>query len=73
MPYLTNAGPQSGPIPYRDTGCAIDVLQGRGGKVIGSATCVGWIQGGESLWRLTIDGAALPGLWVVFDGEFRPA
>ncbi len=73
MPYFTNAGPQSGPIPYGDTGGASDVLRSRGGEVIGSATCVGWIHGGEPLWRLTINGAPLPGLWLVFDREFRPA
>ena len=72
--YYTDAGPESGTLSHADAPSPIPVRTARdGGAVVGSAKCVGWLRDGEALWRLRIDRAELPGLWVVADREFRPA
>ena len=38
---------------------------------IGTARFDGPNEKGVALWRLTVHGAELPGLWVVIDREFR--
>jgi hypothetical protein len=40
---------------------------------IGMAPGARWRDDGAALWRLTVHGAEVPGLWVVIDREFRPA
>jgi hypothetical protein len=37
------------------------------------ALCVGPDAAGVARWRLSVHDAALPGLWVVVNREFRPA
>jgi hypothetical protein len=74
MPYFTNIGPKSGPIPYRDGHDAIGVLQARDDhRPIGMALEVGWGEGGVSLWELTVHGDEMPGSWIVVGREFWPA
>jgi hypothetical protein len=59
---------------YPDSPAAIGVLETRAHPVpIGIATVVGWDEDGVALWKLTVRGAEVPGLWVVVDRESRPA
>jgi hypothetical protein len=39
---------------------------------IGTAYGAGWTEGGLAVWQLTIDGADVPGRWVIIDGRFVP-
>ena len=39
---------------------------------IGMANCTGWDPAGLAVWRLTVDGADVPGRWVIIDGRFVP-
>jgi hypothetical protein len=71
--YSTNKGPKKGPYLYRNAPAAIDVLALPGGRTpIGMARPVGPDGAGLAVWRLTVHGAELPGLWTVIDREFRP-
>ncbi len=71
LTYHTNVGPLSGPLPSRAGYLAIRVLQGRETRTpIGVALVAGQLEDGVALWRLTIDEAELPGLYVVIDREF---
>jgi hypothetical protein len=73
MAYHTNVGPLSGPLLSSAGYLAIRVLQARQAHTpIGVALVAGQDQNGWSLWRLTIDGIELPGLYVVINREFRP-
>jgi hypothetical protein len=40
---------------------------------IGDATEVGQTPSGLALWRLRVGRSAVPGLWVLIDGEFMRA
>jgi hypothetical protein len=40
---------------------------------IGRAICFRWDGAGLGVWKLIIDGVAIPGEWVIIDREFRPA
>jgi hypothetical protein len=73
MTNYTNIGPKSGPIMWWAGYYAIVVLEARGGGQVGEALCIEQAPTGEVLWRLTVRGAAVPGLFVVVDREFRPA
>ena len=73
MAYFTNVGPKSGPIMWWDGYYAIVLLEARGGDPVGEALCIEQAPTGEALWRLAVRGAAVPGLWVAVDREFRPA
>jgi hypothetical protein len=39
---------------------------------IGMAAAIGRTEGGLAVWQLTIDGADVPGRWVIIDGRFVP-
>jgi hypothetical protein len=73
--FFTNVGPKRGPFLHRDVGgAAIGVLESRANNMpIGMALGARWDPDGIALWRLTVRGEDLPGLWVVVDREFRPA
>jgi hypothetical protein len=72
--YFTNCGPRSGPIRHRDRLDAIGVLLAPDNhSPIGMALATSWDEEGRSLFRLTVHGAELPGMWIVVDREFRPA
>jgi hypothetical protein len=74
MAYYTNAGPESGPLHYRDAPEAIGVLNACDGEVtVGMARKVGWDLNRVAVWRLTVYAAELSGSWIVVDREFRPA
>ncbi len=74
MAYYTNVGPVSGTLGQSHGYVAIGVLPAREIRsTIGMALAVGSGEGGQSLWRLIIRDAELPGLWIVVDREFRPA
>jgi hypothetical protein len=71
--YFTNAGPQSGPILWRDDHHRIDVLANPGDYTpIGTARPVGCTEGGIAIWEILIPGAVLPGGWIVLGREFLP-
>jgi hypothetical protein len=71
MHYLTNAGPRSGPILWRDHYDAIDVLvDPEEYTPIGTARPVGCTEGGIAIWDIIIRGAAVPGRWIVLGREF---
>jgi hypothetical protein len=73
MAYHTNAGPAYGTLRCGAGPGALDVTKGiSSGMLFGTATEVGWVQGGVSLWRPTVHGVELPGLYVVVDREFFP-
>jgi hypothetical protein len=38
---------------------------------IGTAYEAGWDPAGLAVWRLTVEGADVPGRWVIVDREFR--
>ena len=74
--YYTNIGPKRGPYLYRDAkyAGAIGVLRARDDHMpIGMAIPGRWDDDGAALWKLTVHGVELEGLWVVVDREFRPA
>jgi hypothetical protein len=71
MPYLTNAGPRSGPILCRDRYDAIDVLVGPDDRTpVGTATPVGCTEGGIVVWDIIIRGRVMPGRWIVLSRQF---
>jgi hypothetical protein len=71
--YLTNAGPKSGPILWREAHHSIDVLEHPGdGTPIGTARPVGSTEGGVAIWEILIGQAAVPGRWIVLGREFLP-
>jgi hypothetical protein len=39
---------------------------------IGMANCAGWDPARLAVWRLTVEGADVPGRWVIVNREFRP-
>jgi hypothetical protein len=74
MPYMTDVGPDSGPILYGTMPTAIAVLAARDDPTqVGVALAAGRRADGLQLWRVTIDRVELPGLFIVVDREFRPA
>ena len=72
MEYFTNAsGP--GPVRYGQLPGSIGVLEAPDKPMpIGMALQIGRTEGGLAVWQLTIDGADVPGRWVIVDREFRP-
>jgi hypothetical protein len=72
--YFTDVGPEEGPYLHRDAqGRAIHVLMyPTARRPIGMALPARWADASVALWRLTVHGAEVPGLWVVVDREFRP-
>jgi hypothetical protein len=74
--YWTNIGPTRGPWLHKDAELvgAIGVLRAPGDhNPIGMALGAGISDDGVALWRLTVRGAELPGLFVVIDRPFWPA
>jgi hypothetical protein len=39
---------------------------------IGIASAIGRTEGGLAVWSLNIDGADVPGRWIIVDGRFVP-
>lgn len=73
--YFVDHGPERGPWLYKDAKLsgAVGVLPAPDDHMpIGMALGAGIDGDGVKLWALTVHGAALPGLWVVVDREFRP-
>jgi hypothetical protein len=74
MPYYTNLGPSRGRYLARDANAAIGVLESPINHMpIGMALGAGIDGAGAKLWRLTVLGAPVPGLFVVIGREFRPS
>jgi hypothetical protein len=73
--YFSDVGPQSGPFRRRDVkGKIIGVMSSPvRGATVGTARPCGWDKEAAQLWKLTVHGAELPGLFVVVDRQFRPA
>ena len=74
--YFASIGPKRGPCLYRDAknAGAIGVLGSPDRPMpIGMALIRSWDATGAALWRLTVHGAELDGLWAIVDREFRPA
>jgi hypothetical protein len=72
MEYFTNAsGP--GPVRYGQLPGCIGVLEALDKPMpIGIASKIGRTEGGLAVWRLNIDGADVPGRWVIIDRRFVP-
>jgi hypothetical protein len=72
MESFTNAS-GSGPVRYGQLPGSIGVLEALNKPMpIGIAFEAGWIEGGLAVWRLTVEGADVPGRWVIIDGRFVP-
>ncbi len=71
--YFANIGPTRGPVRFGNFPYAIGVLESRGNNMpVGMAFEAGRTDGGLAVWRLVVDGAEVPGLFVIVDREFRP-
>src|SRR5689334_5611647 len=71
--HFTNAGPDSGPILWREGHHPIDVLEHRVDRTpIGTAHPVGHTEGGIAIWEIVIPREGVPGRWIVLDREFLP-
>ena len=73
MNFYANIDSKSGPYVHDDAkGAAIGVLEAPDNRMpIGVALPSGRDDNGVALWRLFVRGVAIPGHWVVIDGEFR--
>jgi hypothetical protein len=72
MRYFTAAGPERGPLLYRDAPDTIGVLEAlRESKPIGRALSSGWDPDRVAVWQLTVHGEDVPGRWIVVDRQFR--
>ena len=72
MEYFTNAS-ASGPIRYGQLPGSIGVLEALDKPMpIGMASAIGRTEGGLAVWSLNVDGADVPGRWVIVDGRFVP-
>ncbi len=73
MSYYTNVGPLRGPVRSGEYPFAIAVLDSRHSiSPVGMAFGVGRTDDSLAVWRLTVDGAEVPGRFVIVDREFRP-
>jgi hypothetical protein len=71
--YFTDAGPQSGPILWRDDHHPIDVLANPGDYMpIGRARPVGCTESGIAIWEIFLAYAKVSGRWIVLGREFLP-
>ena len=72
--YFSVVGPHFGPFLRRDVkGREVGVVESLApGGAIGTARPCGWDVEGAQLWKLTVNGAELPGRWIVINREFRP-
>ena len=65
---------ECGSVRWGQLPCALGVVEAPGKyPTIGIAFGIGWSETGLQLWRLKVRGQELPGLFVIVDGEFRPA
>jgi hypothetical protein len=63
----------TGPVRYGQVPGSIGVLDSPDKPMpIGMANCTGWDADGLAVWRLTVEGADVPGRWIIVDREFRP-
>ncbi len=63
-----------GPIRYRDVPGSIGVLETPDKPMpIGEASCRTHDQNGLAVWTLRIGKQEIPGRWIIFDRQFRPA
>ena len=70
--YFTNAS-ASGPVRYGQLPGSIGVLEALDKPMpIGMASAIGRTEGGLAVWSLNVDGADVPGRWVIIDGRFVP-
>ena len=73
MAYFASIGPQRGPALYRDTPPTTGVLVSPSdAESVGTATEAGWTENGVALWRLIVEGSALPGRWAIEGRQFIP-
>jgi hypothetical protein len=71
--YYTTAGPESGPILWRDDCAIIDVLRHPDGYVpIGMAMQLERTEGGIAIWDIILRGELVPGCWIVLGRQFLP-
>jgi hypothetical protein len=71
--YFARIG-RLGPVSYDHVPGSIGVFgTPTDREPIGVAHCTNWGDEGPALWQLIIDGAALPGAWIIVDREFIPA
>jgi hypothetical protein len=69
--YYTDAFGK-GPVKYRYVIGSIGVLESPDKFMpIGLANCVTRDENGLGGWTLTVRGDAIPGRWIIVDGEFR--
>jgi hypothetical protein len=74
MPYFTDAGPKSGPIRLEHRLDALGLLASPDDHApIGVALALAMDEDRRSLWRLTVHGAKVSGVFIVVDREFVPA
>jgi hypothetical protein len=72
--YFANCGPVRGPALYGQLPGAIGVLEALDNHMpIGMALGQGPDDFGVAMWRLSVHGAEVPGLWIILDREFRLA
>lgn len=72
--YFTTDGPTHGPFRWTAAIAPIIVLEAPDRPwPVGKAAPIAQAADGTALWRLTVGGAELPGLWTVVDREFHPA
>jgi hypothetical protein len=63
----------AGPVRYGQVPGSIGVLDWPDQPMpIGMANGTGWGPAGLAVWRLTVEGANVPGRWMIVDREFRP-
>jgi hypothetical protein len=71
MEYFINIS-ASGPVRYGQLPGSIGVLEAPDKPMpIGMASAIGRTEGGLAVWGLNVDGANVPGRWVIVDREFR--
>jgi hypothetical protein len=72
MEYFTNAS-ASGPVRYGQLPGSIGVLEALDQPMpIGMASAIGRTEGGLAVSGLNVEGADVPGRWVIIDGRFVP-
>jgi hypothetical protein len=72
MEYFTNAsGP--GPVRYGRLPGSIGILEALDKPMpIGIASEIGRTERGLAVWQLAIDGADVPGRWIIIDRRYVP-
>jgi hypothetical protein len=69
--YFANLS-KRGPVKYRDVPGSIGVLGAPDEPMpIGQDSCFPWDEKSLAVWRLSIGGQEIEGLWVIIDREFR--